>query len=155
MKKKREKKQSMNQKEPSIITAGQHTDERGRLTFFNDFDMTPVKRLYMIEHPDTTVIRAWQGHKVEQKWFYVIAGSFKVVLILPGDWESPSENVEVKEFILEAGKSQVLHIPGGYANGFKALQPNSKMIIFSDFSIEDAGKDDFRFDKNRWYDWKE
>jgi dTDP-4-dehydrorhamnose 3,5-epimerase-like enzyme len=144
----------MNQKEPIIITAGQHTDERGRLSFFNDFDMTPVKRFYIIEHPDPTVIRAWQGHKVEQKWFYAIAGSFKVVLVLPGDWENPSENVEVKEFILEEGIIRVLYIPGGYANGFKALAPNSKMMIFSDFSIADAGKDDFRFDKTMWYDWK-
>ena len=62
---------------PGIIQGGQHVDARGKLTFFNDFDMGAVKRFYVIEHPDTETVRAWQAHKTEQKWFHVIAGSFK------------------------------------------------------------------------------
>jgi len=58
-----------------------------------------------------------------------------------------------QEFILKSGINPVLHIPGGYANGFKALEAHSKLMVFSDFSIADAGKDDFRFDKTLWYDW--
>ena len=143
----------MNQKEASLIIGGQHIDERGKLSFFNDFDMEPVRRFYVIEHPDIKTVRAWQGHKVEQKWFYVIAGSFKVVLVLPDDWEKPSEKLSTQEFILKSTMNQVLHIPGGHANGFKALEANSKLIIFSDFSMADAGKDDYRFDKDLWYKW--
>jgi dTDP-4-dehydrorhamnose 3,5-epimerase-like enzyme len=143
-------------KEPGLILikGGRHTDDRGTLSFFNDFDMAPVKRFYVIEHPDTTIVRAWQGHKIEQKWFYVITGSFKINVVKPDNWERPSENIIVKEFILGSDTNQVLHIPGGYANGFKALEAHSKLIVFSDLSTADAGKDDFRFDKSLWYDWE-
>ncbi len=61
---------------PLSIKGGRHIDERGTLTFFNNFDMSPVKRFYVIDHPDTTIVRAWQGHKVEQKWFYVVCRQF-------------------------------------------------------------------------------
>jgi dTDP-4-dehydrorhamnose 3,5-epimerase len=132
---------------PEIIQGGTHEDHRGRLTFFNDFNLKEVRRFYVIEHPDTQVVRAWQGHKIEQKWFYVLAGSFKVILVQPDNWEHPSEKSAKKEFILKAGNNQVLHIPGGFLNGFKALTANSKMMVFSDFWIDDAGSDDWRFDK--------
>lgn len=143
----------MNLEEILLIKGGQHTDERGTVSFVNDFDMSPVKRFYIIEHPDTTIARAWQAHKEERKWFYLVAGSYKVVLVKPDDWEKPSEKLLTQEFILKSGINPVLHIPGGYANGFKALEAHSKLMVFSDFSIEDAGKDDFRFDKTLWYDW--
>lgn len=144
----------MNQKkEVSLITGGQHIDERGKLSFFNDFDMAPVRRFYIIEHPDTNIVRAWQAHQQEQKWLYVVKGSFKVVVVKPDHWEKPSEILLTQEFILQSNGNQLLHIPGGYANGFKALEANSKLMLFSDFSIADAGKDDFRFDKTLWYDW--
>jgi len=139
---------------PHIIEGGTHEDERGRLIFFNEFDMSPVKRFYMIEHPHVETIRAWQGHKIEEKWFYVISGGFKVVLVQPDDWENPSVELKAEEYILKAEDNRILYIPGGRANGFKALEPNSRLVIFSDFPIADAGKDDYRFDKDLWYEWK-
>lgn len=139
---------------PILVNGGLHTDERGTLSFFNDFNMAPVKRFYVIDHPNTNIVRAWQGHKVEQKWFYVITGSFRINIVKPDNWESPSENIVVKEFILESATNQVLYVPGGYANGLKALKPHSKLIVFSDVSSADAGKDNFRFDKSLWYDWE-
>ena len=143
----------MEAREFQIINGGQFSDERGKLSFFNDFDMTTVRRFYVIEHPDTIFVRAWQAHKIEQKWFCVIAGSFKVVLVKPDNWETPTHYLLQQEFILSSQKSQVLYIPGGFANGFKALEKNSKLMIFSDFTISEAGKDDFRFDKKLWYNW--
>ncbi len=145
----------MKEAESMLIQGAQHLDERGTLSFFNYFDMAPVKRLYVIEHPDTIIVRAWQAHKMEQKWFYVVEGSFKIVVLKLDNWEKPSKNLPVQEFILDSGMNRILHIPGGYANGFKALEAHSKLIVFSDFSIEDAGKDDFRFDRSLWYDWSE
>lgn len=138
---------------PQIIQGGNHEDERGRLIFFNDFDMSPVKRFYVIEHRDIKIVRAWQGHKKEQKWFYVIEGSFKVALVQPDDWEKPSRDLKAKEFALKAGDNNVLYIPGGWANGFKALIPQSKMMVFSSFTVEESSNDNYRFDKNIWYDW--
>lgn len=137
----------------SLIQGGKHEDARGKLTFFNDFDMKQVRRFYVIEHPNTTIVRAWQAHKAEQKWFYVIAGSFKIALVQPDDWIHPSPVLEAQEFTLESEKNVILHIPGGFANGFRALEPHSRLMVFSDVGIDKAGSDDFRFDKNLWYRW--
>jgi dTDP-4-dehydrorhamnose 3,5-epimerase-like enzyme len=138
---------------PKIISSGQQVDERGKLIFFNELNLQEVKRLYIIEHPDLDKVRAWQAHKKEQKWFFVIEGCFKVVIVQPDDWDEPSENLPIQEFKLEAKSNQVLYIPGNYANGFKALIPGSKMIVFSDFTVEESSNDNFRFAKTLWYKW--
>lgn len=138
---------------PNIIQGGTYEDQRGRLIFFNEFDMSPVKRFYVIEHPNIETVRAWQGHKIEQKWFYVISGSFKIALVQPDDWQNPSKSLKPEEYLLKAEQNKVLHIPGGWASGFRALESDSRLIIFSDFPITEAGKDDFRFDRNLWYEW--
>jgi len=136
-----------------LVKGGIFNDCRGTLKYFNDVDLSPVKRFYLMEHPDVNVVRAWQGHQVERKWFYVLSGSFKVVLVRPDHWTDPSTNLEHEEFLLESDMNQVLYIPGAYANGFQALVPESKMMIFSDASLEDSAADDYRFDKSMWYKW--
>lgn len=137
-----------------IIQGGTHEDKRGKLIFFNDFDMKEVKRFYIIEHPDSSIVRAWQGHKIEQKWFYVMSGSFKVLLVQPDNWERPSNDLAIEEHELKASGPQVLHIPGGYANGFKALEPESKMMVFSSFTVDESSGDNYRFEKEKWYNWQ-
>lgn len=138
---------------PKLIKGGKHTDERGTLSFVNDFKLDEVQRFYTIEHHSTDIVRAWQGHKSEQKWFYVVSGSFKILSVEPDNWETPTGNEVVTEFLLDDQNSQVLHIPGGYANGFQALVPNSKMIVFSNFSTEQSTEDDFRFNPGQWGKW--
>lgn len=139
---------------PSIIKGNSHTDSRGTLRFANDFRMDAVKRFYLVHHPDTEVVRAWQAHKIEQKWFYVLEGKFKIVLVQPDNWENPSKQLTPIEYELDAAENKVLHVPAGFANGFKALLPDSKMIIYTDSYIEDAPKDDLRFPADYWHDWK-
>jgi dTDP-4-dehydrorhamnose 3,5-epimerase len=137
---------------PEFISGGLFTDERGKLSFVNDFNMQQVKRFYMIEHPNEEIVRAWQGHKLEQKWFYVVSGGFKIIVVKPDDWIDPSNKIWSTEFILSADSQGVLHIPGGYVNGFKAVGPNSQ-IIFSDFTVEQSKMDNYRFDKSLWSKW--
>jgi dTDP-4-dehydrorhamnose 3,5-epimerase-like enzyme len=137
-----------------IIQGGNYVDARGKLIFFNDFDMKNVRRFYVIEHPDSSIIRAWQGHKKEEKWLYVMKGSFKVVLVKPDDWDNPSLDLEPTEFILRAKANQVLYIPGNFANGLKALEPESRIMVFSSFTVEESSRDNYRFDKEQWYEWK-
>jgi dTDP-4-dehydrorhamnose 3,5-epimerase-like enzyme len=69
-------------------------------------------------------------------------------------WEKPSENLELKELTLKEDDRQVLHIPVGYFNGFMAIEKNSKLMVFSDFSIGDTGEGDFRFEKGLWFNWE-
>jgi len=139
--------------EPKLIAGGQHSDERGILSFINDFELNEIRRLYTIEHSNTQTVRAWQGHRFEQKWLLVVQGSFKVVLVKPDNWENPNEELPPIVFLLSANKFEILYIPGGYANGFKALEPHSKMILFSDFTVEQSSNDDYRFDQSKWFNW--
>jgi len=119
-----------------VIEGNIHQDERGVVRFVNDFDMEKVVRMYCIE-PKLGVIRAWQGHKVERKWFYAAKGRFWVKTV-----EMDSLNKEV--FELTSLESKVLEIGGGYFNGFEALEEGSVLMVFSDFSLEESKKDDYR-----------
>ena len=141
--------------EPSLLKGASHTDSRGTIRFANNFLMDEIKRFYLIHHKDTSTVRAWQAHRLEQKWFYVTEGTFKIVLIKPDNWEKPKKIVILEEFELCAENNEVLHIPVGFANGFKALRPNSKMMVYTDSYIEDATKDDLRFPLDYWYDWEQ
>ena len=136
--------------EAKIISGGIHIDQRGKLGYVNDFDLSPVKRFYHITHPNTDVIRAWQGHQIEVKWFTCIKGSFRVNLIKIENWKNPSSQLRSDEFILTESKSQVLHIPGGYVNGFQALENDSTLLVFSDKTVAESTGDDFRFDASYW-----
>ena len=75
---------------PKIITGNTHSDQRGILLYNNSFDAFEIKRVYVIENKDITIIRAWQGHKIEKRWFSAVAGSFKIQLIAIDNWEKPS-----------------------------------------------------------------
>jgi dTDP-4-dehydrorhamnose 3,5-epimerase len=116
--------------------------------------MAQVRRFYLIENADTEIIRAWQGHKVERKWFFVTSGSFLIGLVKPDDWNNPDSELPVESFILSSKDSMVLHIPSGYANGFRALETGSKMIVFSDFTTEQGATDNFKFDSGLWFNFK-
>lgn len=140
-------------KDAELIVGGKHSDNRGIITFFNQLDLAPIKRVYFIEHPDVSFVRAWQGHQRESKWIKVLVGSFKVILVKPDNWEMPSIDLAYEEYVLSQDENEILFIPGGYATGFQALKSNSKMMILSDFSTNESKGDDFRFDLNLWYNW--
>ena len=137
-----------------IIGGGQHTDSRGTLHFVNDFDMSPVRRMYMIYHPDTAVVRAWRAHKIEQRWFYVLEGSFEFKAVKIDNWESPDPDLEVEQYTLLAEQSQILHLPVGYASGFRALVPGSKVMVYADGHISDAANDDYQYPVAYFNGWK-
>lgn len=119
-----------------LIKGKKYKDHRGILNFVNDFDMTKVVRMYSIE-PNISVIRAWQGHKKETKWFYVTKGSFLVKIV-------KMDSKKVSKYRLTSNETQVLEISGGYFNGFEALEEGSVLIVFSDFSLEESKNDDHR-----------
>jgi dTDP-4-dehydrorhamnose 3,5-epimerase-like enzyme len=127
-----------------FIQGNSHKDERGIVRFVNDFDMTQVKRMYCIE-PELNVIRAWQGHKNETKWFYAAKGSFLVKTV-------DMFNFDKKEYHLNDTESNILEIKGGHYNGFESLEEVSVLIVFSDFGLEQSKGDDFResLDKFKW-----
>ncbi|MFS4492262.1 sugar epimerase [Maribacter sp. 2308TA10-17] len=112
--------------------------------------MSEIIRMYEILPSDTKTIRGWQGHKKEKKWFYCNTGSFIVNLMELDDFEAPSKNLEPNRFILEAKQPSVLEVSGGYATAFKAQEEDSKLIVFSNFSLDASKNDDFRFPLDFW-----
>lgn len=124
------------------IQGGIAQDERGQIRFVNDFDMALVKRFYIIKNADTELVRGWRAHQIEQRWFYVLSGAFSVDLIQIDNWEIPSPDLPVQQVILHSADMQVLHVPVGYGTAFKALEPNSELLVFADYGIEHAALDD-------------
>jgi len=143
----------VNKAAPYIIKGRNYTDERGGLEFYNDFDMSQIKRVYFTTHFDTEVIRAWQGHTIESRWFCSVKGSFQVKLIEIDNWKNPSDELKVLEYKLTTEKQEILYIPKGYVNGFKALKNNSKLMIMSNYGFNEIENDEIRFDKNKWSKW--
>jgi len=138
---------------PRLIKGGTHIDDRGILSFVNDFDLTPIKRFYTITHPNQEVVRAWQGHQQEHKYFHVLQGSFVIAWVEIDNWASPSQTLKAEHLILTANEPSVLQITPGHANGLKALKPNSQIMVFSDYPLNKSVDDGFRFDKDWWFDW--
>jgi len=119
-----------------LIEGNIFQDGRGILRFVNDFDMSSVVRMYCIE-PNVGLIRAWQGHKKETKWFYAVKGSFNVQIV---DMQSHQRF----QYQLNASESKILEIPRGFYNGFESLESGSMLLVFSDFNLEDSKNDDWR-----------
>lgn len=128
---------------PKIITGNSHTDERGTLCFNNDFDASAIKRIYVIEN-NGDFIRAWQGHKIEQRWFSAIKGSLKIQLIEIDHWDEPSKNLEKLTFVVDAKKLDVLHVPKGYVSSIQSLEEGSKLLVMADHRLNEI-IDEFRF----------
>ncbi len=129
---------------PKIIKGASHTDTRGTLFYNNDFDASEIKRIYVIENATTDIIRGWQGHKVEQRYFSVINGSFKIQLIEIDNWDNPSKNIEKLTFTINSEKLEVLHVPQGYVSSIQALERGSKLLIMADYYLRE-NNDEYRF----------
>lgn len=130
----------------SLITGDTHIDERGTLRFINGFDLTGVKRFYQVENHRQGFIRAWHGHKHEEKYMYLASGSAYVGVV-----DLATEKLE--KFVLSAEKPRILHIPKNTAHGFMNLEENTKIIFFSTATLEESKKDDLRFPWDKWNIW--
>ncbi|MCL6275541.1 WxcM-like domain-containing protein [Muricauda sp. 2012CJ35-5] len=139
---------------PKIINAETFGDQRGILRSFNHFDMQEVVRFYEIAPADVDMIRGWQAHKLEKKWFYCLEGSFIINLVLIDDFEIPSDDLKSQKFELDTSKG-ILCVPQGYATAIKATRNDSRLQIFSNFDLDSSVKDDYRFPLEKWSgDWQ-
>lgn len=135
---------------PTLIDGGLAVDDRGQLTFANSFSFSDVKRFYMVENFSTRLVRAWHGHLKEAKYVLVVAGSAIVAAVSMGDTTTPSQSAEVSRFVLSARQPKILHIPAGYANGFRPLEEGTKVMFFSTSTLEESQGDDYRFPADYW-----
>lgn len=141
--------------EQRIISGDTFRDHRGSLRFINRFNMQEVVRFYEIAVANTDIIRGWQAHQKEKKWFYCLDGRLIINLIKIDPFERPSSHLKSLKFILNDETPEVLCVPGGYASAIKAITQNARLQIFSNFSLEESENDDFRFPLEKWSaDWK-
>lgn len=129
---------------PSIIPGASFKDNRGSLNYNNNFDATSIKRIYLIENSDNSFLRRWQGHKVEQRWFSVVLGKFRIQLIKIDNWEKPSKDVEKITFEISNDTLDILHIPGGYISSIQSLVNGSKLLVMADYKLNEID-DEFKF----------
>lgn len=133
-----------------IIEGARFEDHRGSVSFVNDFNFENIERFYVITNSEENPIRAWQGHKLDQKNFYCVAGSFKIGYVAIDEWENPSKDLKVETVILTFTESKVLHIPAGFANAIVALEKDSKLISFSTLPLSRVKEDDVRYPSDYW-----
>lgn len=141
---------SKENKYPRILKGGIHTDDRGQIFFVNDMKFDTIERFYIINNSDENPLRAWQGHKIDNKYFYCIQGVIKVHYVKIDDWEFPSKNLKVESVVLSAAESNIFHIPEGFANAIESLEMGSKLISFSTLALDRTSEDDVRFESDMW-----
>jgi dTDP-4-dehydrorhamnose 3,5-epimerase len=138
---------------PKLILGDVNIDDRGEVTYVNEFQFTGVKRFYVVSNHKTGLVRAWHAHRREAKYVMVINGAALVGAVAINDWNHPSKDTKVHRYVLSAHKPSVLYIPAGYANGFMSLTKNCKLMFFSTSTLDESTKDDVRFDSRFWDIW--
>lgn len=143
---------NIKQKDIQIINGGFAVDDRGWINFANDFNFSEygVKRFYQVQNFSTSTIRAWHAHKNEAKFVYVAEGSAIFGAVKLDNFDTPSKDLEINRFILSEKNPEVLFIPPGYANGFRALEKETRVIFFSTNTLKESQKDDYRFPADYW-----
>ena len=139
---------------PFIINGDLSADDRGELMFVNQFNMELVKRFYVVSNHKQGFIRAWHAHKFESKYVFIVNGTALISTVQIDDWNNPSSDLAIDKFVLTAKNPSILYIPNGYANGFKTLSTDTKIIFFSTSSLGDSIDDDYRFDAYKWNPWE-
>jgi dTDP-4-dehydrorhamnose 3,5-epimerase len=139
--------------EPTLIEGGLAVDDRGQVSFVNNFDFADVKRFYMVSNHKAGFVRAWHAHKKEAKYVLAVKGAAIVGAVKIDNWEKPSKAADVKRFILSEKKPSILYIPAGYANGFMSLTKDAQLIFFSTSTLEQSLGDDIRYDARHWDIW--
>lgn len=69
------------------------------------------------------------------------------------NWENPSNNLKPEIYELSANQSKIISIPEGYANGIKANEPDSILLVLSNKTLDVAVHDSWRYNANMWMKW--
>lgn len=142
-----------NSKNPILIHGAISVDDRGEVSFVNDFEMNLVKRFYTVNNHKSRTIRAWHGHKKEKKFVSVIKGAAILAAVKIDNWGNPSKDLYVNRYVLSEKNPSILFIPSGYANGFMTLTEDAKLIFFSSATLKESEMDDYRYVSDFWDPW--
>lgn len=138
---------------PRLFEGALAVDDRGSVSFVNDFDFAGVKRFYTVANHRAGFVRAWHAHRREAKYVTVTRGAALVGAVRVDEWEAPSRDARVHRHVLSAQRPSVLYIPAGYANGFMSLTEDATLMFFSTSTLEESRGDDVRYDARHWDIW--
>ncbi len=139
---------------PTIFPGDCAIDDRGELTFINGFPLDNFKRFYTVSNHSDGFIRAWHGHLLESKVFFVLSGSILACAVKMTDKTNPDKDQVVERRVLSSKNPSGFFIPAGYANGFMSLTGDAQMIVFSNTTLEESQGDDYRFPFDYWNPWE-
>jgi dTDP-4-dehydrorhamnose 3,5-epimerase len=139
--------------EITFLPGGLAVDDRGEVSFANEFPFGLFKRFYTIRNHEVGFVRAWHGHQKENKAYFVASGEVLVGAVKIDDWNNPSAELPVYSKLLSSKEPGILFIPGGHANGFMSLTTDAQVLLFSNFSLDESKADDIRFDSMLWDPW--
>ena len=138
---------------PRLIEGALSVDDRGSVSFVNEFDFAGVKRFYLVANHRAGFVRAWHAHRREAKYVTATRGAAVVGAVKIDNWEAPSRESDVHRFILSAQRPSVLYIPAGYGNGFVSLTEDATLMFFSTSTLDESRGDDVRYDSRHWDIW--
>ena len=127
-----------------IFEGKKYEDERGIITFNNEFDASEIKRIYTIENHSSDFVRGWQGHKVEQRWFATMKGEFEISVIEIDDFDQPSKDLKISKYQLNDKSLTYLHIPSGHITAIQTRVEGSKLLVLADYALGEI-QDEYRF----------
>ena len=139
---------------PILFESKSNSDHRGTVSFTNELNISTSVRTYKVINNQSKTVRAWHGHKIEEKWISVEDGEFLVCAVKIDDFENPNKNQEVFKFNMTP-ESGILYIPNNYANGAMNLTENNAVRYYSSLLLEESIKDDYRFESNFSDPWGE
>ena len=140
--------------DPVFFESNSSSDERGTVSFTNDLNLQKAVRTYKVENSQLKTVRAWHGHKVEEKWVNVEQGEFLVCVVKVDDFNSPSKDSEIQTYKISP-KDGFLYIPPNFANGAMNLTEDNAIRYYSSSTLEESLNDDFRFESDYWDPWSQ
>src|ERR1700688_4007691 len=79
-------------------------DDRGSVSFVNDFRFEGVKRFYLVTNHRAGFVRAWHAHRKESKYVTVVQGAAVVAAVSIDDWDTPDRHATVHRHVLSAAR---------------------------------------------------
>jgi dTDP-4-dehydrorhamnose 3,5-epimerase-like enzyme len=129
-------------------------DDRGVFVpFLNSTNQLPdatnlmIKRMYYVYNYGKGVVRGFHFHRKEWKYFIIVNGAAKFVMI------NPDKPEEVFTFISSSRRPNMIVVPPGFANGWVSLEDETILVCGSTSSFEESVGDDQRMDPYKWGDF--
>jgi len=120
-----------------LLEVPRFSDERGTVTqIFEEAKGLPrARRIYLVKNWNQSTVRAFHKNFSETKYFYVISGTVKFVLV---DDRQKSPTYQQKDtFVLTSEKPAVLIVPPEVYNGWKALTDDAVLLGIANTTMKE------------------